>query len=145
MQQLAQVERPRILADRRYALRDLGLVQAALGSQRALDVAAKDLARACQLARTGRLVLAEELARLGKRQLLRIVTGESEPVARRQVRDRAREGIAHHGEISMLLSIAGAGFRLRVTGVIFWQRFQAASGSQAIDVALSQDRSQPGR
>src|SRR5256885_860360 len=65
----------------------------------------------------------------------------------------------------MLLSIAGAGFRLRVkrrqtavalaetvsrpgagcAGLVIRQRLQAPAGAQAIDVALSQDRSQPGR
>ena len=62
-----------------------------LSPQEALDVDAQRLAGLCQLTRTGRLVLAEQLSGLGKRQLLRIVTGQAQAVASCEFGNRVRQ------------------------------------------------------
>ena len=90
-EELADVERPRIIDRTLEASRDFGVGQTAFRAQVPFDLRADDLARTRQLARHRRFVLSEQAAGLCEGQVLAVVTAEPETIAVRQKRQRPSE------------------------------------------------------
>src|SRR5688572_2821575 len=87
---LVQVERARVLGDALEAAVDLFGTERGL-AQLSLDIAAYRLPGPCELTRNGGLVLAEQAAGLGERQLLCIVIAQAQSVPRIESRHSSAE------------------------------------------------------
>src|SRR3990172_5125733 len=96
----AKIDRPRVLHDALEAQRHLGIAHLRVGPELTLDLVPNGPPRARQMTRDGRLVLLEQPADLGERQLLRIVAAEPQPVSRGKPRHREPERLLHARDIT---------------------------------------------
>src|SRR5580704_4419031 len=99
-------------------------------------------ARSLELARDGGFVLAEKLADLCERELVDVVVGEAEAIARRECGESGGDTRLHHREIGVALGIGRGGCRFGkfggpeaiAYGIV--QRLGLLRAAKLVDVAL---------
>ena len=107
------------------------------------DVFANSPARPRELARHGGFVLADQPADLRQREVLRVVTAKPQAVARRQPQYGPAECLPDEPQVARPIRVGRRRRLDRTRRFLVWKRREPASGTQAIDVALCEDGTEP--
>src|SRR5208282_1331691 len=93
---------------------ELIVAQAIFLPERTLDAAPNLAARASNMARDGGFVLAEQRAGFRQRELLRVIIGKAQPVARSEFIERLSQRVGNHRKVAAAVGIVGFGRRMIV-------------------------------
>jgi hypothetical protein len=143
-QQLLEIEGTRILDRTLETSRNLRIVEPMLLTEISLDFLPDDLSCARELTRHRRFVLAEQTSGLRERQLFPIVAAKPETIAIRQPGQAPQQRQADQRQESQSVGIGNdrTGVKRR-SGLISLDRRQTPVGSNAIDLPLRENGTQP--